>query len=196
MNIHQFSKYLISVIKEMTECLKILHEDLSELIKIAQNQQIKYYNTKHKCVEYQVGEKVWFLSQNIHIKRFNKKLNWKRFDSYPIIEKIDIQMYKLQLFSFMKIHLIFHISLLKQFIESDIPNHIQLLSLFIIIKNQIEYEMKDILDFKILYKYLFYLYFVMLDLFSIWYNHIKSMITLLDIISIWIISNLYDIEFL
>ena len=58
MNIRQFFKYLISTVKEMTECLKTLHEDLSELIKIAQNQQIKYYDIKHKHVEYQVGDKV------------------------------------------------------------------------------------------------------------------------------------------
>ena len=58
MNIHQFFKYFISAIKEMTECLKILHENLSELIKITQNQQVKYYDIKHKHVEYQVDDKV------------------------------------------------------------------------------------------------------------------------------------------
>ena len=56
----------------------------------------------------------------------------------------------------MKIYSIFHISLLKQFIELDIFDYIQLSFLFIIIKNQIEYEIEDILDSKILCKYLFY----------------------------------------
>ena len=58
MNIHQFSKYSISAAKEMIEHLKTLYEDLSELIKITQNQQVKYYDAKHKHVEYQVDDKV------------------------------------------------------------------------------------------------------------------------------------------
>ena len=58
MNIRQFFKYSIFAIKEMAEHLKTLHEDLSELIKIAQNQQIKYYDAKHKHVEYQVDDKI------------------------------------------------------------------------------------------------------------------------------------------
>ena len=58
MNIYQFFKYFISATKEMIEYLKILHEDFSELIKITQNQQVKYYDIKHKHVEYQVDDKV------------------------------------------------------------------------------------------------------------------------------------------
>ena len=157
MDIRQFFNYPISAVKEMAECLKTLHEDLSELIKITQNQQAKYYDAKHKRVEYQVDDKVWLLSQNIHIECLNKKLNWKRFGPYSIIERIDTQAYKLQFPSSMKIHLVFHISLLEQFIESDIPGRIQPSSPSVIIKNQIEYEVEDILDSKILCKHLFYL---------------------------------------
>ena len=57
----------------------------------------------------------------------------------------------------MKIHPVFHISLLERFIDSDILGRIQLISPSVIIKNQIEYEMEDILDSKILRKRLFYL---------------------------------------
>ena len=157
MDIRQFSNYPIPAAKEMAERLKILHEDLSELIKVTQNQQAKYYDAKHKRVEYQVDDKVWLLSQNIHIERLNKKLDWKRFGPYPIIERIGTQAYKLQLPSSMKIHPVFHISLLERFIDSDIPGRIQSISPSVIIKNQIEYEVEDILDSKILRKRLFYL---------------------------------------
>ena len=156
-DIRQFSKYPVPAAKEMAEHLKTLHEDLSELIKVAQNQQAKYYDAKHKRVEYQVGDKVWLLSQNIHTERPNKKLDWKRFGPYPIIERIGTQSYKLQLPPSMKIHPVFHISLLERFIESDIPGRIQPPSPPVIIKNQIEYEVEDILDSKILRKRLFYL---------------------------------------
>ena len=117
-DIRQFSQYPVPAAKEMAERLKTLHEDLSELIKVAQNQQAKYYDAKHKRVEYQVGDKVWLLSQNIHTERPNKKLDWKRFGPYPIIERIGTQAYKLQIPPSMKFHPVFHISLLERFIES------------------------------------------------------------------------------
>jgi hypothetical protein len=44
-----FAKYPIPAVKEMEECLKNLHDNLIELIKITQNQQAKYYDTKHKA---------------------------------------------------------------------------------------------------------------------------------------------------
>ena len=156
-DIRQFSKYPVPAAKEMADRLKTLHEDLSELIKVAQNQQAKYYDAKHKRVEYQVGDKVWLLSQNIHTERPNKKLDWKRFGPYPIIERIGTQAYKLQLSPSMKIHPVFHVSLLERFIESDIPGRIQPTPPPVIIKNQVEYEVEDILDSKILRKRLFYL---------------------------------------
>ena len=78
--------YPVQASKDIAERLKHLHEDLSELIKSAQNQQAKYYDAKHKCVELNVGDKVWLLSQNIHTKRPSKKLDWKRIGPFPILE--------------------------------------------------------------------------------------------------------------
>ena len=156
-DLDQFSKHSIPATQDIAEKLKILHEDLMELIKITQNQQVKYYNIKHKRVEYQIDDKVWLLFFNINIQYLSKKLDWKRFDSYPIIEKIDIQMYRLWLSSSFKIHPVFHVSLLDLYTENDIPDRTQSSSSPVIIKNQIEYEVEDILDSKFLRKCLFYL---------------------------------------
>ena len=60
-DLRQFSKHPVPAAQEMAKRLKTLHEDLTELIKITQNQQAKYYDAKHKRVEYQVGDKVWLL---------------------------------------------------------------------------------------------------------------------------------------
>ena len=155
--LHPFSKYPVPTAKERAEQLKALHEELIELIKTTQNQQARYYDAKHKRVEYQVGDKVWLLSSNINTQRPNKKLDWKRFGPYPIIEKIGTQAYRLQLPPSMKIHPVFHISLLDRYTENDIPGRIQPPPPPVIIKNQIEYEVEDILDSKFLRKRLFYL---------------------------------------
>ena len=100
---------------------------------------------------------MWLLSSHINTQHLNKKLDWKCFGPYPIIEKIGTQVYRLQLPSSMKIHPVFHVSLLDQYTENDIPGHIQPPPPPVIIKNQIEYEVEDILDSKFLRKRLFYL---------------------------------------
>ena len=57
-DLRQFAKYPVPAAKEMADRLKNIHEELTELIKITQNQQAKYYDAKHKHVEYQAGDKV------------------------------------------------------------------------------------------------------------------------------------------
>ena len=85
--LRQFAKHPVPAAQEMAERLKNIHEDLTELIKVTQNQQAKYYDAKHKRVEYKVGDKVWLLSSNIRTQRPSKKLDWKRLGPYPIIRK-------------------------------------------------------------------------------------------------------------
>ena len=157
MDLHKFANYPVQAAKDMAERLKHLHEDLSELIKSAQNQQAKYYDAKHKRVEFNVGNKVWLLSQNIHTQRPSKKLNWKRLGPFPILEWIGMQAYWLELPLSMKIHPVFHISLLDRYIESDIPTRVQPPPQPIIVDNQVEFEAEDVLDSKIMRKRLFYL---------------------------------------
>jgi hypothetical protein len=156
-DLRKFAKYPVQAAKEMAERLKHLHEDLSELIKSAQNQQAKYYDAKHKRVEFNVGDKVWLLSQNIRTQRPSKKLDWKRLGPYPILERIGTQAYRLQLPSPMKIHPVFHVSLLDRYIESDIPTRTQPPPPSVLVDNQVEFEVEEVLDSKIMQKRLFYL---------------------------------------
>src|SRR5437667_3934318 len=110
--LRQFSKHPVPAAEEMAKRLKTIHEDLTELIKVTQNQQARYYDAKHKRVEYKVGDKVWLLSSNIHTQRPSKKLDWKRLGPYPILERIGTHAYRLHLPPSLRIHPVFHISLL------------------------------------------------------------------------------------
>ena len=87
-DLHPFSNHPIPAAEEMAKRLKSIHEDLTELIKVTQNQQARYYDAKHKRVEYNVGDKVWLMSSNIHTQRLSKELDWKCLSPYPIAEKI------------------------------------------------------------------------------------------------------------
>jgi len=57
----------------------------------------------------------------------------------------------------MKIHPVFHVSLLDHYIESDIPSRTQPPPPSVIVDNEAEYEVEEILDSKFIRKRLFYL---------------------------------------
>ena len=79
--------------KALAETLQSHHSDLIESIKSAQNHQARYYDTKHKRIEFSVGDKVWLSSLNISTQRPSKKLDWKRLGPFMVIEQIDTQAY-------------------------------------------------------------------------------------------------------
>ena len=136
--------------------LRTLHEKLIENIKLAQNHQAKFYDARHKPIEFQRGDRVWLLSRNIRTECPNKKLDWKRLGPYTVIERIGTQAYRLDLPRTMKIHPVFHISLLEQYKPSIIPGRIQEPPPSIIINGEFECEVEDILDSKYLRRRLFY----------------------------------------
>jgi hypothetical protein len=57
----------------------------------------------------------------------------------------------------MKIHPVFHVSLLDRYIESDIPTRVQPPPPSVVIDNQVEFEVEEVLDSKFMRKRLFYL---------------------------------------
>ena len=59
------------------------------------------------------GNKVYLLRKHIKTKRPSTKLKFKKFGPYKILEKIKPINFKLQLPKRSRLHLIFHISLLK-----------------------------------------------------------------------------------
>ena len=76
----------VPVTKALAETLQSHHSDLIESIKFTQNHQARYYDAKHKCIEFSVGDKVWLSSLNISTQRPSKKLDWKRLGPFTVIE--------------------------------------------------------------------------------------------------------------
>ena len=62
------------------------HDDFIENIKSTQNHQARYYDAKHKRIEFSVGDKVWLSSVNISTQCPSKKLDWKRLGPFTITE--------------------------------------------------------------------------------------------------------------
>ncbi len=88
--------------------------------------------------------KVYLLRRNIKMKRSSNKLNHMKPKSFEILEEKRLINYKLNLSTFIKIHSVFHISLLK---SANLNSSIQTESSKIDSKNQnIEYEVENILN--------------------------------------------------
>jgi len=88
---------LYAIIK--VEHLKFLYDRLKKELSFVKDRMTKYYNIKRmKRPSFKKGSKVYLLYKNITIKRPNDKLNFKKFGSFIIIQKILENNYKLLLF--------------------------------------------------------------------------------------------------
>jgi len=93
------------------------------------------------------GNKVWLRRKHIQTIRPSNKLDHKQIGTYTILEKVGSRAYKLDLPATVKIHPVFHISLLKPTTSIEpIPGHNQLLLPPIVIQEQQEWEVEKVLD--------------------------------------------------
>jgi hypothetical protein len=100
-------------IKKM-EDMKELQEQLSLDIKFFAARSAEYYNKKRSMEPtLKEGDKVYLLRRNIDTKRPSNKLDHKKLGPFKIDKKIGLVNYKLKLPNTMRIHPIFHISLLE-----------------------------------------------------------------------------------
>jgi hypothetical protein len=102
------------------ERLQKIHADMSAEIKTAQTLQKSQYDKKRIDYEFSVGDKVWLQTRNIATNRQSKKLDYKQIGPYEITEKIGSRAYRLKLPPSVKIHNVFHISLLSPYTASTI----------------------------------------------------------------------------
>ncbi len=86
--------------------IKKLHKDLTNRI-----QQQKRWTTKVKPFE--VKERVYLRTDNIHVKRRSKKLNNKSIKLFKVKRNIKELSYKLDLLKKMWIHSVFHVFMLQ-----------------------------------------------------------------------------------
>ena len=88
---------------------KLVEKCLAKAIAV----QTKHYNAKHLLRIYNVGEFVYLNSRNIDSTHLMKKLDWKYYGPYKVVNQINKQAYWLNLLISMKIHNVFHVSLLE-----------------------------------------------------------------------------------
>ena len=124
-----------------------MREKLEARLKKAQKAQTKYYNKKHMPRTFKAGDKIYFNSKNIKSTRSFKKLDYKYYGPFEIEESVGKQAYQLKLSKKMKIHNVFHVSLLEPYTKtnnSNVPAPPP-----IVVKGEDEYKVKKIFNSQI-----------------------------------------------
>ena len=104
---------------------------------------------KKKHPSFQVGDKVWLLRRNIKTNRTCDKLDYRRIGLFRIEKQINTMAYWLELPASMKIHPIFHASLLEIYHEPTISGRSQPTPPFVEIDGCEEYKVESILNSQI-----------------------------------------------
>ena len=127
-----------------------------------QRWQTNYANEHRWHLEFNIRDKVLLSTKNIEVpvnrQHLTRKLSPRYCRLYTIIEKISPLVYKLELPATLRIHPVFHISILKVYHEDASEFERQTSSP--LIKNilqQDEYKVEDILDKRIIWKKMQYL---------------------------------------
>ena len=106
---------------------------------------------------YQVGDEVWHLRRHIQTTRPSSKLDFKRLGPFEIIQRISSHAYKLDLPASMKWHPVFHLCLLEPPASNPLAGQKQPAPPPIIVDDNVELEVEEIVDSKLVRKTLKYL---------------------------------------
>jgi hypothetical protein len=108
-------------VKVTVKKLKDLHQKLTRDIEWMSLRSSIYYNSKRfGKPRLREGNQIYLLRRNIKTTRPSDKLDYKKLGPFKIVRNIKNVSFELQFPPTMKIHLVFHISLLK-LAEPNIP---------------------------------------------------------------------------
>jgi hypothetical protein len=144
----------------LAQRLERTHQDLIKNLRAAQAKYKEHYDAKIKePPRFEVGDLVWLSCKHIATNRPSKKLDFKRIGPFKILEVIGEakSAYKLDLPAQMKIHPVFHVSLLSSYRPDTIPGRQQAPPPPpVVIEGNDEWEVEKILDSRVHYRKLQY----------------------------------------
>jgi hypothetical protein len=108
--------------REQLKRLKNIHELARENILKAQEKQAFWANKRRMDPPaFEPGDKVWLVRKHIKTDRPSSKLDAKRLGPFKIVESIGTRAFRLELPPSMKIHNVFHVSLLEEYHANPYP---------------------------------------------------------------------------
>ncbi len=108
---------------EFATTMAQIHKETCEALeKATDNMKTQYNKRKHAACDYQVSDKVWLDTTNLHLPQPKKKLDDKHVGPFTILDKAGAAAYKLKLPPHWKIHPCFNEKLLTPYIPLAFPN--------------------------------------------------------------------------
>ncbi len=133
----------------VTRLLEI-HKDMKARLVEAQEWQKRNADKSRKQnPNISIGDKVWLLRCNLKTRRPSDKLDYCRLRPFRVSKQVNEVTYRLDLPSSMKIHPVFHVSLLEPYRESTIPGRLPTAPPPIEINGEEEFEVSKIIDSRI-----------------------------------------------
>ena len=132
-----------SIAADMEEVWEFVKNEMAR----SQERQAEAADRHRKKAEYKVGDEVWLLTRNIKTERPSKKLDHKMIGPYKI-KKLVGSSYQLDLPTSMKIHDVFHPSLLQKTSADPLPGQDNDSAPPVVVDDEEKWEVDDILNAK------------------------------------------------
>ncbi|KAH0603181.1 uncharacterized protein H6S33_008185 [Morchella sextelata] len=133
------------IAREMKDVVDFLKKEMFRAQRI---QEESANRNRTPAPRYHLGDKVFLSTRHILTKRPSKKFDWKRIGPYSVKRIINPYAYELELPRSMKIHPVFHVSLLSPDGKDPLPGQQQLPPPPVEIEGEEEWEVEDILDLR------------------------------------------------
>jgi hypothetical protein len=103
----------VESVSRFTQRLTSSFNKAKEHLRVAQESYKKYYDRRHRPVEFNTGQYVLLSTRNLKLRGTPAKLQRRFVGPFKIIERIGSQAYRLELPEGWNIHSTFHVTLLK-----------------------------------------------------------------------------------
>lgn len=144
-------------VSDRIQALKDLYTTMKINIQSANDRHAKHFNTKSlPQPDLRIGEEVWLDARNLHTSRPARKLDYKRVGPFRVLEKVGTRSYRLDLPKTMRIHPVFHVSLLERKRPDLIPGRVPSNPGPLVVAGEDEFEVESVLDSKLERGKLFY----------------------------------------
>lgn len=133
--------------EDLATTLSEIHKEMkTRLAEAQERQKMNADKSRKQHPNISVGDQVWLLRRNLKTRRPSDKLDYRRLGPFLVTKQINEVAYRLDLPTSMKIHPVFHVSLLEPYKESTIPGRLQVPPPPIEIDGEEEFEISEILD--------------------------------------------------
>ncbi|KAJ1584106.1 hypothetical protein NDA11_004353 [Ustilago hordei] len=124
------------------ECCKYLQEQIRE----AQRRSVDQYNRKHKDIEFKVGDMVYINRRNWKTQRPTPKLDTQFAGPYPVQEWVGCQAYRITLPANLRVHDVFHVSMLEPARTSSLPQRAEQPTIPSLPDEDLDFEVEALID--------------------------------------------------